>query len=109
VAYLKSHYAPTFQMQDGITAYHRSLRVDGGELIETMDLMQYGSRGGHLVVRVNLADLDELMVSDDTEVGVVCKTSSMEGMPSCFSANTGQSSADHVYLGVRNQENSRRC
>ena len=103
VAYLRSHFAPTTDVGAGITAFHRSLQLEDDELVETQELVQYGSRPGLLVVRVNLRQLDELMVSDESGIGLVCKATSEGRLPSCFYASTGQTSADRVLMGVSNK------
>jgi hypothetical protein len=102
-AFIRTHYAPTAELK-GITALHRTLTVQRDELVETEDLLQYGSQPGHLVVRVNLKDLDDkVMVTEDSRIGLSCGISG-EHIANCFSANTGQSSPDLVIDGVSNPE-----
>jgi hypothetical protein len=104
VAFIETHVARTVNMRQGITLVHRRITVEGNELVETQDLLQYGRPAGYLAVRVNLKDLDELIVSDDSGVGLVCKPSSEGTAQNCFQASTGQSSMDHNLMGVSNHE-----
>jgi hypothetical protein len=103
VAFLEAHAAPSLAMRDGITAIHRSLTVEDDDLVESMDLVKYGIRPERLEVRANLKDLDELIVSDDSGVALVCRPAS-EGLPNCFHGSTGQSSSNHVIMGVSNRK-----
>jgi len=105
LAFLQAHIASTFEMPNGITALHRGLTVQGDELIEAEELLQYGSRPDHLIVRVNLKDLDDLVVSDNSEILMTCGVVG-ERRANCFSADTGQSSSDLVIAGVSNPKQS---
>lgn len=103
VSFMNAHLVPSVEVGAGITAFHRSLTVEGDELIEAEDVVQDGSPG-HLVVSVDLKNLDETMVAEDSRIGLVCRASSGSVLPNCFSANTGQSSPDHVILGISNSK-----
>jgi hypothetical protein len=105
LAYMQAHFAPRLAMDGGIAATHRSLTVEGDDLVESMDLVKYGTRPERLEVRVNLKDLDEpLEVSIDRGVGLMCNSSDERSLTNCFVASTGQSSSNLVIMGVSNRK-----
>jgi hypothetical protein len=104
VAFLEAHATPSLAMRDGITAIHRTITVEGDDLVESMDLVKYGIRPESLEVRANLNDLDELIVTDNSGIGIMCRVSAEGDLPNCFHGSTGQSSSNHVIMGVSNRK-----
>jgi Tfp pilus assembly protein PilF len=102
LSFIKAHLAPAGEAGGGFTYAHRDLTVQGDELVEVEDVMQYGKQPGHLVVRGNLNDMNELVFARGSEIVLSCSTSNEGRLINCFSANTGQSLPIHVIMGVSN-------
>jgi hypothetical protein len=105
LAYMQAHFAPSLAMDGGIAAIHRSLTVEGDDLVESQDLVKYGTRPERLEVRINLKDLsDPREWPVDRGVGLMCNSADELSLKNCFVASTGQSSSTFVIMGVSNRK-----